>query len=307
MKRFCVLIVFALLELAFFISHAADADNFVACLGKVVPEDRIAKLSAVLPGGQAVVSKLYVKRGSEVKEGQPIAELAGLARANAEVERAKKTLASAKLAADMKILQQKNMIADLEGSYGQNKKVLDEESPSRRERAEIEYEQEALLRRIAQARAMLVLVEASQKAQVDECEAALKIAEETAAEYTVRSPINGIVVETNMRRGEAVGMDGICEIADTSKMYVEAEVYVTDVNKIAVGAKAEIFGDLLGDKKFAGKVAEISKYVKANKVFSSDPTQYTNLRVVLVKIVLDDSSAFKNYIGSQVNVRISAK
>lgn len=298
-----------LTALAFFMAapvFAASPDGeFVACLGKIAPESRIARLSAAAPGGaQAVVSKLFVKRGDAVKAGEPVAELSGLSRAEAEVARAQAALDSARAAADIKILQQKNLIADLEGSYAQNKSVIERTDPPRREREQIDYEQEALLRRIAQAKAMLPLVEAAQKAVVSECAAALEVSKAAAGEYVVRSPIDGRVVEMNIRRGEAVGIDGICEIADTQKMFVDAEVYVSDVPKVKVGDAAEVFGDLLGDKKYSGKVVEISSYVKGNKIFSSDPTDYSNLRVVAVKISLDDSEAFRNYIGSQVNVRI---
>lgn len=282
--------------------------DFVACLGKIVPQSRIAKLSASAPNGaQTIVEKIFVKRGDFVKVGQTIAELSGTIRANADVARAQAALKAIRTAADVKILQQKNLIADLEGAFAQNQKILDEKSPPRREREELEYEQGTLTRHIAQSKAMLPLIEASEAAHIEEGVCALEVSKAYASEFLVKSPIDGEIVELNIKRGEAVGMDGICEIADTSKMFVDAEVYVSDVSKIKIGSSAEVFSDALADKKFSGKVVEISNYVKGNKIYSSDPTDYSNLRVVVVKIALDKSEVFAKYIGSQVNVRISVK
>ena len=105
----------------------------------------------------------------------------------------------------------------------------------------------------------------------------------------------------------AVGMEGICEIADTSSMYAEAEVYVSDISRVSVGDSAEIFSDALEGKKFFGKVVQISSYVKSNRLFSSDPSDYSNLKVVVAKIKLDSPGSFRNLIGSQVSVRILVK
>ena len=110
-----------------------------------------------------------------------------------------------------------------------------------------------------------------------------------------------------MVEGEAVGMEGICEIADTKTMYAEAEVYISDISKVAVGDSAEISSDALGEQKFSGKVVQISAYVKSNRLFSSDPSDYSNLRVVVVKIKIDAPEKFRNLIGSQVNIRIIVK
>mgnify|MGYP001063373162 FL=1 len=64
---------------------------------------------------------------------------------------------------DMKTLQQENFIADLEGAFDQNRRVLDEKDPPRREREQIEYEQESLARKIAQAKSMLPHVKKTQE------------------------------------------------------------------------------------------------------------------------------------------------
>ena len=306
MKNFFCLICLGFAAAAFAAETAGD--SAVACVGKIVPGARIAALAAPsLGGSQAIVEKLGVRRGSIVREGEVVAVLRGAGRARAALSRAENALAAARAGADMKILQQENFAADLEGAFAQNQRILDEKDPPRREREEISYEQESLARKIAQARAMVPLVKRAQELAVEEAAAAVEEARAACAEYEVRAPISGEVVESNVVPGEAVGAEGICEIADTSSMYAEAEVYVSDISRVSVGDRAEIFSDALEGEKFLGKVVQISSYVKSNRVFSSDPSDYSNLRVVVAKIKLDSPGSFRSLIGSQVNVRILVK
>ena len=304
MKKFALITFAAFAALAGF----AQSDAAVACIGKVVPGARISKLAAHSPSGtQAVIETLSIKKGDVVEQGAVVATIKGIEKAKAALERAEISLKAARNTAEMKILQQKNMIADLEGSFDQNRRVIDEKFPPRREREELEYEQEALSRRIAQSKAMLPLVEKGQQIMVEEAEAALAEARKFYFEFMVRAPISGEIVEVNVNPGEAVGMEGVCEIANTSAMYVDAEVYVSDISKVKVGDSAEIFSDALGNEKFSGKVVQISGYVKSNRLYSSDPSQYSNLRVVIAKIKMDNPAPFRNLIGSEVNVRIITK
>ena len=306
MKKFIP--IFALPIFAATAAFAADSIDAVACMGRVVPEARISKLTAVSPtGAQPVVKKLFIKKGDFVEAGAPVAEIAGIDKAKASLERAEAVLAAVRTASAIRVQQQKNLAADMRGSFDQNREILDEKDPPRREREEIEYEQKSLARKIAQADGMLKLVEANEKNVVAEAEAVVAESKKHFEEFTLKSPISGEIIELNCELGEAVGGEGVCEIANTKNMFVNAEVYVSDIAKIKVGARAEITSDALGKKMFSGKVVQISGYVKSNRLFSTDPSDYSNTRVVIAKIRLDDSAPFRNLIGSQVEVRILSK
>lgn len=289
-------------------ASAQSSTDAVACMGKVLPGDRIAKLTASSPtGAQPVIKKLFVKKGDFVEAGAPVAEMLGIDKAKASLERAEAVFAAVKSASAIRLQQQKNMIADMEGTFNQNKKILAEDALPRRERAEMEYEQESLARKISQAKDMLTLVEKNEANVVAEAKAVVAEAKKHFEEFTLKTPISGEIVEFNSELGESVGMDGVCEIANTRNMFVDAEVYVADISKIKIGDKAEITSDALGKEKFGGVVVQISGYVKSNRLFSTDPSDYSNTRVVIAKIKLDDSAKFRNLIGSQVNVRILSK
>ncbi len=288
-------------------SSLVFADS-VACVGRIIPQERVQKLAAFAPtGSQAVVDTLKVKQGDIVKKGDVVAIIAGEKTALATLNRAKASLNTAKSARDIRVLEHQNIVADIEGELAQIANILTEKDPPRREREELEYNQTSMLRKLAHAREMFKLIQKNQNDIVAEAELAVSEADKIHKSYFVLSPINGKVLELHVKNGEAVSIEGVCEIADVSNLLVEAEIYVADVAKVKVGAKAEISSDALTGKVFVGEVVSISSTVRNNKVFSADPSEYSNLKVVRAKIKLEKFDALKNLIGSQVNVRISAK
>ena len=192
MKKFLLFILagFSASGLSF-----AQGSSAVACQGTVVPQTRISRLGAYNPAGaQTVFAEVLVKKGQAVKKGQPVARIMGYARAQAAYQTALAAEKSAQAQADMAILRQKNLIADLEGNMAQNKKVLDEKDPPRREREQIEFEQDTLARHLAQSKAMLPLVLAAQNAAVEQARKAAEEAKVNMDSFTVLSPIDGKVI-----------------------------------------------------------------------------------------------------------------
>lgn len=308
MKKFLSLLVSAYFCAACALASDSDGADFVACSGRIVPKDRVQKLAAGAGSGvQSVVKTLSAKAGDVLKAGDVVAVIDGEAAAAAAVARARAALATAESARDLKLAEHKNTVDELAGEAAQIENVLREKDPPRREREELEYQHTGILRRIAQARAITPILSRNQDCVVAEARTALAEAQRVHESYFLRTPIAGKVLETHVKAGEAVSMEGVCEIADVSEIFVEAEVYVADIAKVKVGAKAEISCDALKGATYAGRVVQISSTVKSNKVFSADPSDFSNLKVVRVKIALDNSGAFENLIGTQVSVRIFTK
>ena len=305
MKKFLIALFFAFAASA----YAADTADCVACVGRIIPKNRVQKLAAAAPtGGQPVIDALNVKQGDIIKAGDTVAVIAGEQTAAAALKRAKAALATAKSAREIAVAERKNAAADIEGEIQQISDILADKDPPRREREELQYNKTSLLRKLAHAREMARLVEQNQNDIVSEAEIAVDEAEKIRNSYFVKSPINGKVLEVHVKKGEAIPMEGVCEIADLSELFVEAEIYVADAPKVNVGADATITSDAVAGKTFAGKVESVSASVRNNKVFSADPGEFSNLKVVRAKIRLgENSDALKNLIGSQVNIRIAVK
>lgn len=119
----------------------------------------------------------------------------------------------------------------------------------------------------------------------------------------VESPIEGQVLEVHARAGERVGPDGIVELGRTHEMFAIAEVYETDISKLAVGQNATIRSPALASD-IAGKVHRIGLKIGKKDVLSTDPAAKTDARVVEVEIKLIDSEKVAGMTNLQVEVLI---
>ena len=94
------------------------------------------------------------------------------------------------------------------------------------------------------------------------------------------------------------------DIARTSSMFVVAEVYETDIDRVRVGQHATVSGDLLGAKILTGVVERISHNVKDAAVMPGDTVTFSDKRIVETLIRLDQNEPAANLIGGRVIVVI---
>ena len=78
------------------------------------------------------------------------------------------------------------------------------------------------------------------KAEVEAAEAGVKQAEANLDLAFVRSPRNGQILKIYTFAGERIGEKGIVALGNTSQMNVVAEVYETDIHKVAIGQRVTI-------------------------------------------------------------------
>ena len=153
-------------------------------------------------------------------------------------------------------------------------------------RAQIQ-EARATLDKIAEVRPVDV-----QKAQteVDMAISAAKKAEAELQQAYIRAPITGQILKIHTRPGEKLSSDGIVDLAQTDDMVAIAEIYQTDIDKIRLGQSATITGQgFSGAVK--GTVSEIGLQVSRQNVFSAEPGENLDRRVVEVKIRLNPASS----------------
>ena len=141
------------------------------------------------------------------------------------------------------------------------------------------------------------------QAELEQAKATVKEARAALALTEVRSPIDGRVLEVNVRPGEVVGNTGIVAIGQTDQMYVAAEVYETDVAEVRLGQKAIVTGSAF-EGKLEGKVTQVGLEVKQQDVFESDPLVNTDNKVVEVKIRLDPESSKQVTALSNLQVQV---
>ncbi len=120
----------------------------------------------------------------------------------------------------------------------------------------------------------------------------------------VRAPIDGQVIKINTKTGEVVSLDnGVIDLGNTNQMYVVAEIYETDIGRVKVGQSAAIESEAFAGE-ITGKVESIGLRIAKNDVLGTDPAAKTDVRVIEVKIKLDDSKQVSGLTNLQVRVKI---
>ncbi|MGA7179741.1 MAG: efflux RND transporter periplasmic adaptor subunit [Thiobacillaceae bacterium] len=120
----------------------------------------------------------------------------------------------------------------------------------------------------------------------------------------LRSPIAGTVIKRYLDEGEGVTPEiPILAIADMKHIWINAEVDETDVGRIALGDPVTISSEAYPGRVFKGRISQIADYAGERRVKPNDPAVNLGLKVVQVKIGLDQPAPFK--LGMTVDVKIT--
>ncbi|ABA23246.1 heterocyst specific ABC-transporter, membrane fusion protein DevB [Trichormus variabilis ATCC 29413] len=163
-------------------------------------------------------------------------------------------------------------------------------------------EAKATLTSIAEVRP--VDVQAAQT-EVEDAIASLKRATTDLEAAYIRAPQAGQILKIHTRVGEKISENGIADLAQTNQMLAVAEVYQTDIGKVKLGQQAAITSQAFGGE-LRGKVSQIGLQVRRQNVFSNQPGENLDSRVVEVKIRLnpEDSKKVAGFTNLQVQAAI---
>ncbi|MCL6752180.1 HlyD family efflux transporter periplasmic adaptor subunit [Nostoc sp. CCCryo 231-06] len=143
------------------------------------------------------------------------------------------------------------------------------------------------------------------KTEVENAIATLKHAQTELAGAYIKAPMAGQIIKIHTRVGEKISDSGIADLAQTNQMMAIAEVYQTDIGKVKLGQQAVISSQaFVGELR--GTVAQIGLQVNRQNVFSNQPGENLDSRVVEVKIRLnpEDSKRVAGFTNLQVQTAI---
>ncbi|MBD0301718.1 MAG: ABC exporter membrane fusion protein [Tolypothrix sp. T3-bin4] len=163
-------------------------------------------------------------------------------------------------------------------------------------------EAKATLTSIAEVRPVDV---AAAKTEVENAIATLKHAQTELAGAYIKAPMAGQIIKIHTRVGEKISDSGIADLAQTNQMMAVAEVYQTDIGKVKLGQQAVISSQaFVGELR--GTVAQIGLQVNRQNVFSNQPGENLDSRVVEVKIRLnpEDSKRVAGFTNLQIQTAI---
>jgi HlyD family secretion protein len=209
-----------------------------------------AKVAAKVPGR---IAQLYVKEGSVIEKGAPVARLEDVDfKAALAASRARAASARAK------ILIAKNQLAE-------TKLQIDRERPLVEKGVTAKAPLDDLVARAASLDANVRNAEAEALA----AEAETKSLETQLGSYVITTPISGTVVQKLVEVGEGVspgfGTPGVVEVVDMGSLVVEVDVPEARLSQISEGVSCDIFLDAYPSTRLSGSVKEIGHRINRSK------------------------------------------
>ena len=271
-----------------------------------VAKARLAQVRAGAKSGEIQAQQATIQRLQRELRGEQGTQLAALQRleasaanARTEYERFQKLYQEGAIAASQ--LDSKRLALDTAEAQ-LNEALSSGNRNTGALQSEIQQAQ-ATLNQIAEVRP--VDIQAAQT-EVDSAIAALKRAETELAQAVIRAPLAGQILKVHSRAGEKLSEDGIVDLGQTEQMMVVAEVYQSDIAKIKVGQTAQITGQAFTGA-IAGTVDQVGLQIQRQNVFSNQPGENLDRRIVEVKIRLDsaDSQRVASLTNLQVQVAIA--
>tara|TARA_Y100001968_G_C19453902_1_gene770744 strand:+ start:3029 stop:3949 length:921 start_codon:yes stop_codon:yes gene_type:complete len=251
----------------------------VAALGQLTPNGEIRKLAAPVSGfgGTPRISKLLVKEGDLVTQGQVLAIFDNRSK----------------------------ILSDLSSSLA--KYAMLEKNISLKNKEVSRYESLTL-----EGAVPLVLLDQKQQelvkfeGQRDQVLYEIRGLEADYIDSKLLSPINGKILRIHSQVGERPGINGVLEVGASHSMQALVEVYESDISRVKIGQTVTLISENGGFKDtLIGNVIRISPQVRQRKVLSTDPTGDADARVVEVQVKLSPESieVVKHLTGIKVIAR----
>jgi RND family efflux transporter MFP subunit len=227
----------------FIIACIGSASGYAEPLSCLIQPYQEADIGTQVVG---VIDHVLVERGDYVKKGQPVVQL------NSDVERA--ALAHAKLRAEA--------TADLRAAasnheFAQKKKVRTDDLYQKNFVSQQATDQASTEAQVAEMK----LRQAREQQRLAQQELAL--AQAQLAQRTIRSPLNGVVVEKYLSDGERVEEKAMVKVATIDPLRVEVIVPASYFSKIKQGMGANVKPEMAEAGPQAAKVVVVDKVIDA--------------------------------------------
>jgi HlyD family secretion protein len=277
--------------------------------GVVEPAQRETRVAAQV---SAVVQKVLVKEGDQVKAGDALVQLANgveqasLAAANADLAGEKANYARAlrglrvedreAVAAEAQAAKSRaelaaSVLGRTEALAKSGAATADELDRARRQAQTEQANYKATDARLRAADSGSRIEDiAFAKARVAAAEARVAQAQATLDRLTVRAPLDAEVLQVKVREGELYGNQGsepLLVLGDTRTLRVRMDVDEHDIARVHLGATAYVVADAFTGQRFTGKVVEIGRRFGRKNIRTDDPVEKNDTKILEVVLELD--------------------
>jgi HlyD family secretion protein len=277
----------------------------VSALGRIEPEHGVITVSAASTThavSGSVIRELLVEEGDWVEADQLLAVTDSTEMLRHHHQMAEQELTLAVIAAEAAQSQAEEActiarVAEREAARRANLLERGLASTEETEQAQGDSQARAASCTAGQANARV----ASASIEVARERVALRAAE--VERSLVRAPSAGRILAIHAHAGELAGAAGVLDLGRTDRMMAVAEVYETDIGRVAVGQAATVSSEAL-DSKLSGRVERVRAQVHKHDVIGTDPAARKDARIIEVDILLDDSKPVENLTNLQVEIII---
>jgi HlyD family secretion protein len=287
------------------VGQSAPKRTAVVAMARLEPGSRLVRVSAPLAD---TVSRVLVKEGVEVKDGQELAvlETNAMRRLERDSARLRAQQAALKLrgveAQRAALRQAEAALANANDEVKRTKTLLDRGLVSAREYDTMVFQAARAQDDVSQARTALEQAAESARLAQEEAETAVALAERQLEQTVVRAPIDGSVLRVLARPGErAVGP--VVELGQTGRMSAVAEVHSTEIHLVRAGQKAEFTSPSL-EAKLTGQVESVGMMINYRNIFGEDSAAVTNAKVFEVRVALDPDPRVGRFSNLEGQLRI---
>jgi HlyD family secretion protein len=287
----------------------------------VVESEQEVDISSQVPG---IIAEMKVEEGDSVKKGQLLVILdsgkifAKMKKSEAALNEAKARLTELRAgyrAEDTEIAQSNVDRAEAvyekaKDDYERQNRLYKKDATTLIELQNAEEEMKVAAAQLGESKADLqkrltgVRKEEIEQARsaVDSAYAELKYYNLLLRDYTISSPIDGVVVERYKDADEMLEAGTpILKIVNPDKLRIKAELEETDVGKATEGQLVEVSTYAYKDKVYHGKVYRVLPVVKRRSQRTFDPMASFDINTQDIYIHLDNFTGLKN--GMSVTVR----
>lgn len=286
-------------------SASAERQSLVS-LARLEPSSKVVNVSSSVTD---VIEAVLVSEGDRVERGQPLVRLKGRSLREAELEAAKIKREQAKLR-PLEVEAQRARVraveAELEYAHEEvsSQKGLSEKGFSAgREFRDAKLRVRRSEEKLNEARADLKRMEASVELALRQAENNVVQAQAQYERTLVISPLTGQVLRVRAIEGERTTGRLLISVGATDEMYALGEVHANEIRLVSVGQRARFTSAALPEP-IDGVVAEIGAMIYGNHITGEDPSGPKGLRVVPVRVKLDQNELASRLTNLEGQLRI---
>ena len=292
------------------VARAAETEpvkrTSLVSLARLEPSSRVVNVAA--PSND-VIQQILVREGNRVDSDEVLVLLGSYALRAAELDAARISLERARLE-PLEVEAQRARVRAVEAELDHARlEVESQEGLSRKgfsagkEFRDAQLQVRRAEEKLREASALLERRTANVDLVLREAQNQVLQAEARLAQSMIKAPLDGRILRILMKEGERVDMNPVVSIGATENMVAVAEVHANEIRLVEIGQRATFTSPALPDP-IEGKVESIGEMIFSNSVTGEDPTAPRGLRIVQVRVLLDQNELAERLTNLEGQLRI---